>query len=141
MVISNLLKDELSYRKTFYTDVVSTNDIEQDVHSGTCLVEDERIYIPDAFGYYQEGEPVLLADVTRYHRVIVDGEVTLMRDDAWEAFQSSNKLYDYGILIRVSTESGLLVDLRKAEHKSIKVLYSDKTRPWQDPFVAGPNDR
>ncbi len=64
-----------------------------------------------------------------------------MRDDAYNAFIKENKLYDYGILIRVASIVDPFLDLDEVEHKSIKELYDDKKKTWNDPFVHGPNER
>ena len=141
LVIEQRLNDGLSYRKTFYSDVVMADSIEQDTRSGRCLTDDNRVYVPEAYGYYRDGKPHLLSSVDRYTRVVINGHATLMRDDAYEAFKSENKLYDYGILIKVSDKADLLLDLHSVEHKSIKVLYADETKEWKDPFVSGPNER
>src|SRR5262245_6528179 len=39
--------DDLDYRKSFYSDVISANDIEQDVRRGSCLVDGDCIFIPE----------------------------------------------------------------------------------------------
>ena len=141
LVLQKSLYDDLDYRKTFYSDVRSDDDIDQDLRSGSCLIENERIYIPEAFGSYRDGKPHLLASIERYNMVMINGHVCLMRDDAYNAFKSKGTLYDYGILIKVSNDAGLLIDFEKVEHKSIKDLYADKTKDWNDPFINGPNER
>lgn len=141
LAIEKNIDGTLAYRKSFHSDVGSANAIEQDLTRGSCLIEENRIYIPEAFGYYRDNKPNLLASIDRYVKVMVNNHVTLMRDDAYAAFQEENKLYDYGILIKVSDKADWQLDLGKVEHKSIKVLYSDKTKEWKDPFVSGPNER
>ncbi len=141
LVIDKWMNDDLIYRMKFYSDVVIDGSIEQDELSGTCLIEGDRIYIPQASGYYRDGKPDLSASVDRYTRVAVNGNVTLMRDDAYRGFNTQGKLYDYGVLIKIAEKADVLLDLSDVEHKSIKVLYNDKTKPWKDPFVNGPNER
>ena len=133
--------EDLSYRMTFYTDVGSADDIEQDELTGTCLVDGDQVYLPTAHGSYRDGKPQLLAMVQRYTRVSVNGKTVLMRDDALRAFRETNKLYDYGILIKVSDTRSVAMDLHSVEHPSLKTLYEDASRPWQDPFLHGPNER
>jgi len=144
LTIEKGLTGDLEYRKTFYSDVVldeSEDSFDQKVYSGSCRIEDICIYIPIAFGWYRDGKPHLHASIDRYTKVAVNGQVTLMRDDAYTAFRSENKLYDYGILIKVATEADKFLELEKVEHTSIKILYADETKPWKDPFVHGPNER
>ncbi len=141
LVVEKGLSNDLSFRKTFFSDVEIADSIEQDIHSGSCLFEANRIYIPEAFGYYRDGKPHLLGSIERYTKVTVNGHVTLMRDDAYRAFKSQNTLYDYGILIKVSTDVDAALEIKKVEHKSIKILYNDQTKQWNDPFVHGPNKR
>ena len=141
VIEKKLFNDDLGYRKSFYSDVELPDSIDQDITSGSCLIEENRIYIPEAYGFYRDGRPSLLASIKRYTKVEVNGHITLMRDDAYKAFKTENKLYDYGILIKVSMEADRLYDLDEVEHKSIKILYDDKTKPWKDPFVSGSNER
>jgi hypothetical protein len=88
-----------------------------------------------------EGRPRFLASITRYTRVEINGRKVLMRDDALRAFRKENKLYGYGILVEVKDRADFMLDLRKVEHPSVKVLYSDPSKPWNDPFVHGANAR
>ena len=141
LVIERGLSGELGYWKTFYTDVVSPDDIEQDIRSGSVLVEGDHVYIPEASGYYRDGVPRLMASIDRYTLVTVNEHQTLMRDDAYKVYQQENRLYDYGILIKVSDKRPSLLKLDDVEHKSIKVLYDDPSGEWQDPYVHGPNER
>jgi hypothetical protein len=133
--------DELHYRKRFYSDVVSANDIKQDVRTGGCLADGDRLFIPEAYGYYRDGKPQLLASVERFTRASINGRIVLLRDDAREAYESEDKLYDYGILIKIADKADLMLDLDEVKHESIKLLYTDKTKGWKDPFVHGPNER
>ena len=132
---------DLNYRRNFHTDVRSPDDIEQDVQTGRCLIDGSRIFIPEAFGYVRDGKPHLMALVERFTRASINGYVVLLRDDARDAYESENKLYDYGILIKVSDNPDQFLNLDDVKHESIKVLYSDKTKVWKDPFTNGPNER
>lgn len=141
LVIERGLSGDLGYWKTHYTDVVSPDDIEQDIQAGSVLVEGNHVYIPEAYGYYRDGVPRLQASIARYTLVKINGHQTLMRDDAYNVYQQENRLYDYGILIKVSDDPPRLHALDEVEHKSIKVLYNDPSQEWHDPYVHGPNER
>ena len=132
---------EMGYRLRFRSDVIMLDAIRQDMRRGSCLTEGRVLYLPEAYGFMLDDKPVLLASITRYTLVEINGHQVLMRDDALQAFREHNKLYDYGILVKVKDEAGPLSDFSKVEHPSIKVLYADPARPWNDPFVHGPNDR
>jgi hypothetical protein len=134
-------RDEIGYRLRSHSDVVSAQSIEQDERSGGCLTDGRTLYLPEAYGWVRDGKPRLRASITRFTRLRVNGRTVLMRDDALRAFREENKLYDYGILVKVSDHAGGSTDLREVEHPSIKVLYSDPAKPWSDPFVHGPNKR
>src|SRR5206468_5709849 len=95
------------------------------------------LYIPHAYGHIRDGKPDLTASLDRMSLIEINGHKTLMRDDALRTFRNENKLYDYGILIKVSDDPFYPLDLKKAEPPSIKLLYSDPTKPWNDPFVHG----
>jgi hypothetical protein len=134
--------DQLRYRMRFYSDVSLGDDgIEQDEPSGDCLIEGATLYLPQAHGFMREGKPILLATLTRYTRVTINGHTVLLRDDALRAYRAKNELYDYGILVRVGGPPEWLADLRSVKHPSIKTLYADPSKPWDDPFVHGPNLR
>jgi hypothetical protein len=134
-------RDGMNYRMYSRSDVSSSDAIRQDVLHGSCLSDGSELYMPYAYGFMHEGEPRLLASITRFTLVEIDGRKVLMRDDALRAFREQNKLYDYGILIKTNDQPDVSLDLAKVEHPSIKVLYSDPTQPWSDPFVHGPNSR
>jgi hypothetical protein len=134
------VRGEVSYRKRFYSDVQIGNEIGDKEKTGSCLVDGRHIYVPDAFGYSSDGKVRLMASVERYTLLTINGQTVLLRDDALAAFEKENKLYDYGILMKVSDDQGL-IDLESVEHRSIKVLYQTSTKPWRDPFVHGPNER
>jgi hypothetical protein len=141
LVLHKWLGKDIGYRLRSYSDSSSANDINQDEQHGGCLIEGRSVYLPKAYGYMSDGKPQLLASITRYTFVQINGRNVLMRDDALRAFREQNKLYDYGILVKVKDEAGLTLDLRKVEHPSIKVLYADPAKPWNDPFVHGANSR
>jgi hypothetical protein len=141
LVLDKELRNDIGYRLRSYSDVSSVDDIKQDEQRGSCLIEGQVVYLPEAHGYMHDGKPQLLASITRYTRMEINGRKVLMRDDALRAFREQNKLYDYGILVKVNDEAGVMLDLRKVEHPSIKVLYADPARPWNDPFVHGANSR
>ena len=131
----------LRYDMRFYSDFSSADSIQQREMSGSCIAEGDRLFVPRAYGYYHNGKPVMAASLTRYTRKIVNRHVVLMRDDALKAFVENDKLYDYGILIRTARELARRQALRDVPHPSMKLLYRDPTKPWKDPFVAGPNER
>lgn len=141
LVLDKEMSDEIGYRRHSYSDVSSADDIKQDEQRGRCLIEQRVLYLPEARGYTHEGKPEFFASITRYTLVEIDGRKVLMRDDALRAFHEDNKLYDYGILVKVKDESDIMLDLSTVEHPSIKVLYSDPAKPWNDPFVHGANSR
>jgi hypothetical protein len=118
--------DGPNYRKSFHSDVhvqiVGMSAIEQDVRTGSCLIDGNRIFIPEASGYMQDGKPELRASIERFTRATINGRVVLLRDDAQQAYESENKLYDYGILIKVADTADLLLDLDEVRHESIKSL-------------------
>ncbi|WP_147868527.1 hypothetical protein [Stieleria maiorica] len=132
--------DKLGYQMQFYSDFSDANDIEQEELSGQLLVEENRLYLPEAHGSYRKGKPQLFAMISRYTKVQIGGRTVLLQDDAYSEFQRSGKLYDYGILIKVTNKSGFQIDYRKAPHLSIKTLSMPPTAPWKDPFVHGPNE-
>jgi hypothetical protein len=123
----------------FYTDVQSGNAIKDDPSFGSYLVDGNTIYLPLASGTMNDGRPSLTASIERYRWVEINHHSVLMRDDAWQAFRESNKLYDYGILIKVSEDDPLSLD--SVKHPSIKLLYADPMKSWADPFVHGANER
>jgi hypothetical protein len=141
LVLDKELGDEIRYRMRSYSDVSLAGAIEQDERAGSCLIERRMLYLPEASGYMQDGKPRLFASITHYTLMEINGRKVLMRDDALRAFREENKLYDYGILVKVEDKAGLLLDLSKVEHPAIKVLYSDPARPWKDSFVHGANSR
>lgn len=137
----NLMGKDIGYRLRFHSDVSWSAAIKQDERGGGCLIEGRALYLPEADGYMHDGKPHLRASIKRYTLVEINGRRVLIRDDALSAFRNQNKLYDYGILVKVQDQADILLDLTKVEHPSIKVLYADPNKPWDDPFVHGPNDR
>ena len=133
--------DHIGYRMHSYSDVLIVDSIQEDEQHGTCLIEGRNLYLPLAFGYMRKGKPSLLALVSRYTLVEINGRNVLMRDDALHAFREENKLYDYGILVRVKDQVDFMFDLQKVEHPSVKTLYADPTKKWNDPFVHDANNR
>jgi len=131
----------LDYRMTFYTDVGSENDIREKYKSGSLLTDGDRLYLPMASGYRSAEGTHLIASIDRYTRAIINDRLVLLRDDALRAWQHGQRLYDYGILIRVADTPGFVATLDDVKHESIKVLYQDRSKPWKDPFVSGPNER
>jgi hypothetical protein len=141
VIDKSIVGDGLNYRKSFYSDVHVADDIEQDVRTGSCLIDGNRIFIPEAFGYMRDGKPQLQASIERFTRATINGRVVLLRDDARQAYESENKLYDYGILMKVADKADLLLKFDEVKHESIKVLYTDQSKAWKDPFTHGPNER
>jgi hypothetical protein len=135
------LGGRLVYRMTFYSDVVSEDDITEKEKSGTLLTDGDKLYVPVAHGYYVDKRPHLLAFVDRYTRVQINGRTVLLRDDALKAFRERNQLYDYGVLIKAADNVDPVEGLDKVKHESIKVLYADQSKDWKDPFIDGPNSR
>lgn len=133
--------DGLGYRMRFQSDVVSDDEIQQDVLRGTVLSEGGKLYVPEASGDYMEGKPFLFAHLTRYTRCRINAHIALLRDDALRAYERDDELYDYGILIRVADKADWQTDFDGVKHPSIRLLYGDKRRGWKDPFVHGPNQR
>jgi hypothetical protein len=131
----------LQYRMTFYSDVGSSDDIDEAVKSGDVLVDGDKLYLPRAGGQYRDGKAVLSADIDRYSRREICRRTVLLRDDALKAFTQENMLYDYGILIKIADSVERFASLDDARHESIKVLYDDPAKSWNDPFVNGPNER
>jgi hypothetical protein len=131
----------LEHRMTFYSDVVIKGSIEQSELEGDVLIDGDKIYIATASGFYSHRKPVLSGRVERYTRVRIKGRTVLLRDDALEAYRRHDRLYDYGILIKVADRTDSSVDLKNVRHESIKVLYRNPKNEWNDPFVHGANKR
>lgn len=135
LVLVDGLRDEISYQMRFHSDVRLADDIALEELHGRCLIDGDVLYVPQVFGYTTNGQPRVIAEVTRFTLLEINGHKTLMRDDALRAFRIENKLYDYGILIKVSGTMNRPPDLRNVQHPSIKLLHSDPNKPWSDPFV------
>ncbi|QDV46084.1 hypothetical protein Enr13x_59880 [Stieleria neptunia] len=142
LVIDDGSVGHIAYNMKFTTDVGSVDDIRQDTLHGTVLTDKDKIYVPLAHGRKRDGQISLMASISRYTRVEINGKTVLLRDDALRAYKKDKKLYDYGVLIRVADYRGMrtMFDIEKITHPSIKILYKDKSKTWSDPFVAGPND-
>jgi hypothetical protein len=134
-------RGEFTYWMISYSDVRVVDEIREDRKFGELLMDGDMLYVPEASGYMRDGKPSLHASLTRYTRMIIRGRTVLLRDDALKVYREQNRLYDYGILIKVSDQADLLTDLDHVKHESIKVLYADPAKPWRDPFVTGPNQR
>jgi len=132
---------EFRYWLRSYSDARQADEIREDKKFGELLIDSDRLYVPEASGYTRDSEPSLFASVTRYTRTAIRGRTVLLRDDALKAYREQNRLYDYGILIKVDDHADLLADLGHVKHESIKVLYEDPAKPWRDPLVNGPNSR
>jgi hypothetical protein len=73
-----------------------------------------------------------------WHPGEMNGRAILWRDDAWRCWRRENRLYDYGILVRVE---GNDPKLALKNTPSVTTLYDSKMKPvvgeWRDPFVYG----
>ena len=90
------------------------------------------------------GDQLLVTEIrtqTKYTRLEINGHVVLMREDALKQYKENNKLYDYGILIKISDDPTSAQDLTRVKHPSIRILYENKNADWNDPFLHGPNPR
>ena len=141
LAIGKNFDKELAYRMTIYSDVVLTDAIEEAEKRGDLIADGDKLYVPSAWGWYRDGKPDLKASLTRYTRLEINGREVLLRDDALKAFRQENKLYDYGILIKVADKVERFAKLEEVKHESIKVLYGDRSQNWKDPFTNGPNKR
>lgn len=131
--------ERYSYDMLFRTDVSMANDIPQDVLHGTCATTGDHVFIPQAHGYYINDEPRLHASVDRYTRREINGHVVLFRDDALRIFETSDKLYDYGILIQVKKTADTNTPLGIQPQESITALYDNADQGWEDPYLHGAN--
>jgi hypothetical protein len=141
LALDDDLRGGIHYRMRFHSDTSTGDELTQNELCGSCLTDSASLYLPRAHGYMDDGEPQLIALIERYTFAEINGHKVLMRDDAHLAFRTENKLYDYGILIKVRDNADLAIDLEKVERPSIKLLYSNPSKPWNDPFVHGPNAR
>jgi hypothetical protein len=141
LVIEKGSLDGLRHRMTVYSDVVSSDSIEQPELDGKVLTDGDKLYISTASGFSNDGKPVLSGSLERYTGVKINGRTVLLRDDALKAYREHNRLYDYGVLIKVAESTERFAKLADIKHESIKVLYSDPKKEWKDPFVHGPNKR
>jgi len=118
----------VEYRKLFYSDAGPTGKDGDPYERGECTTSGSSLHM--ASGKLTDS----------YTLARIQGHVVLMRTDAWGMYQKSGKLYDYGIFIKVEAGADPALRLETVTHPSIKLLYSDPSKPWQDPFVHGPND-
>ncbi len=131
----------IRYTKTFYTDAHLDDEIPQDTLTGMCLVDKNVIYVPKASGYQKGGNISLFASVERFSRVKINGHDVLITDSTLKLYRAKKKLYDYGVLVKVSDKPILFPsEFKKVQHPSVKVLYTDPNKPWRGPFVYGAND-
>ena len=137
----NLTGGGFEYWMRSYSDARMADEIGEARKFGELLIDSDRLYVPVASGFMNEGKPILSASITRYTRMTIRGHTVLLRDDALKVYRDQNRLYDYGILIKVDDHADLLADLDRVRHESIKVLYENPNKPWRDPFVNGPNPR
>lgn len=119
----------LKYRKKGYSDVIVANSIKEEIENGDCLTENDYIYIPNALGYFDgKGKVKLTAIIYRYKKVIVNGHITLMDDEAYKAFKFENKFLENRILIKVSDlvkkhpDIYMFINFNEVEHKPIDFL-------------------
>ena len=82
-----------------YSDVVLQNQIPQDQFTGSCRLDGDAVYIPEASGKIENGKVSLSATLERYTLFTMNHQTVLMRDNALKAFQKDGSLYDYGILM------------------------------------------
>src|SRR4051812_20898265 len=73
LVLDKGLRDDIGYRLRSYSDVSSANDIKQDEQRGSCLIEGQVVYLPEAYGYMHDGKPQLLASISRYTLMEING--------------------------------------------------------------------
>ena len=95
--------------------------IEQEEEWGQCLIDGRMICIPRASGFWRAGKPQVFAHVQRYTWMRLGGRPVLMRDDALKIYREEGKLYDRGILIKVSDEAGAAA-LKEAQRPSARDL-------------------
>ncbi|QDU55156.1 hypothetical protein [Aeoliella mucimassa] len=131
----------LTYRKRYFTDVSIGGLIEQDEITGECVANSDVIYFSEAYGFLANGHITLAARLDEYTKVTINDHVVLMREDALEAYKAENKLYDYGILVRIDDRDPTAKSLTSIKHPSIKILYENTDHAWKDPFVNGANPR
>lgn len=124
------------FKITSYSDSGPTSRKSQ----GSCIIDGDSLYIAEGGGAFDADDDTVWISMERYHRRFINGTVVLLRDDALKALERENKLYDYGILIRAG-DADWLERKQPASRPSVKMLYEDPTKPWNDPFVNGPNSR
>jgi hypothetical protein len=143
LFIDRSITGQLEHRTISYSDVVITDKdrIEQPESQGDIMLDGDKLYLSSASGFYYRRKPVISGHIERYTRVRINGRSVLLRDDALEAYRRHDSLYDYGILIKVADRTDAFADVNKVKHESIKVLYKNPKKEWNDPFVHGANKR
>jgi hypothetical protein len=134
------INGDLVYRMRIRSDVYDPTEIQQSELRGDCLTVGGILYLPTADGYVRDGKTELRASLDKYALMKINGHDVLMRADAAQIYKKDHKLYDYGILIKVSDESSRFIDLTNISNPSVKLLYADPTKPWSDPYISPLND-
>jgi hypothetical protein len=137
LVIFTNSDDNLRFRQRRSSDIPNGPEEQR----GLALADGKTLYLPFVIASANGKDVDVFSSVGRYTAAKINGRDVLLRDDARVAYEERNELYDYGILIRVDERSGYIVDMKEVQHPSIKVLYADNSKPWNDPFVNGPNAR
>ena len=139
MSLGPLENGQRSYRKHHHSCMsINLPELKPIIESnGNELTITERFDLKSRDGRFRD----TVESKTKYTRKTINGHVVLFRDDALKQFELNNKLYDYGLLVKISDDSDSIDDLANAPHPSIRDLYEDKNSEWNDPFVHGPNAR
>ena len=137
--IGPLNKGQREYRKHFYSCISSD---EKELPPVIRTNEDE-LTITERYEFRLSDGTIddPLEHTTRYTRMKINNQIVLLRDDALKQFKLENKLYDYGVLVKISDVHDSIEDLSKAPHPSIRTLYENPSAGWNDPFVNGANPR
>lgn len=115
-----------SFRYWFYTDVEGFLDTPKYPLTGEYTVQDETVVLDNETINQREWSPL-----------VFNGIPVLLRPDAMRHWREQNRIYDYGILIKVD---GKVSDDGKIARPSVKEIYDarKKDKEWKDPFVHGP---
>ena len=134
-----LENEKRTYRKDFYS-CVSTDRPELppviETNANELTITERYEFRSDDGTLYDP-----LEHQTKYTRRKINGHIVLLRDDALKQFERNNKLYDYGVLVKISDDHDSIDDLSTAPHPSIRDLYENPDSGWNDPFVHGANSR
>lgn len=91
----------------------------------------------------QKGDIVTLERGTSTPNIFPEWKVTriqgipvMLRSDALLAWEKHKRLYDYGILIKVSDTPAQAPHVNRP---TIRLLYENPDAEWHDPFVHGSN--